>query len=126
MDYSYPPSHRLSGDKQFSPVFKKGQRLRQGSFFATALKTNHPVARLGMTIGRKAAPRAVDRNRLKRQVRESFRHSGLSGMDIVIGARFDAKQKENDSLRRDLDRLWQQLLAEKGPMNSSRMVKDKK
>jgi|GEM_PF-3976772 len=42
-------------------------------------------ARLGMAVAKKCAKRAVDRNRLKRLARESFRqhkHS-LAGFDIV-------------------------------------------
>ena len=48
----------------------------------------HGCARLGIVVGRKALPRAVDRNRFKRLVREQFRKvaAQLQPLDIVVQA----------------------------------------
>lgn len=48
-----------------------------------------PYARLGIMINKSHAPKAVDRNRMRRIVRESFREKAetLSGMDIIIMVR---------------------------------------
>lgn len=44
--------------------------------------------RAGFIVGRKAMPRAVDRNRLKRKLREFLRgHAGWRGFDIVLRVR---------------------------------------
>ena len=47
---------------------------------------------MGLAIAKKCARRAVDRNRLKRLVRESFRleRLGLPGLDLVVMCRRDA------------------------------------
>ena len=67
-------------------------------------------ARLGMAVSRKAVPRAVDRNRIKRLVRESFRHtSELPNMDIVVIARPAARGADSSTLRTSLERHWQRL-----------------
>ena len=46
-------------------------------------------ARIGIIASRRVAPRAVDRNRMKRMVREMFRvmHGRGTGMDIVVQLR---------------------------------------
>ena len=43
------------------------------------------MARLGLIVSKRMLPRAVDRNRAKRVIRESFRHAvELPAMDIVV------------------------------------------
>ena len=51
-----------------------------------ALANDRGNPRLGLVISRKAAGAAVARNRIKRLVRESFRHTQtqLGGFDIVV------------------------------------------
>jgi ribonuclease P protein component len=46
-------------------------------------------ARLGIVVGKRVAPRAVDRGYLKRLVRETFRREqrGLSGFDLLVRPR---------------------------------------
>jgi len=53
----------------------------------------------------------VERNRIKRLARESFRRAvkKLPAIDIVVMAKRDAAGAPNDVLRRSLDRHWQQL-----------------
>ena len=105
---------RLADAGRFRFIFQQGSRIRSGPFFATVAPReaggSAQPARLGMTIGKKAAPRAVDRNRLKRIIRESFRLNELlsrqGGVDIVIGARQDARRMTSQDLRQSLDKLW--------------------
>ena len=61
-------------------------------------------ARLGLVASRKALPRAVDRNRGKRLVREVFREvrDGLAGRDIVVQLRTELSRQNNAAARRDL------------------------
>jgi ribonuclease P protein component len=64
-----------------------------------------------MAISRKIARSAVARNRIKRIVRESFRHhqSRLGGMDWVVMGRSGIAQQENAVLFASLQRHWQRL-----------------
>jgi len=68
-------------------------------------------ARLGLAIARKQARRAIDRNRLKRITRESFRHQRavLCGIDVVVLCRRDAVSADNTTLSRSLHAHWQRL-----------------
>jgi len=67
--------------------------------------------RLGFAIAGKRVRRAVQRNRIKRQVRESFRHhkSQLKGLDIVVLARNGLDKMDNPGIRACLAKHWQQV-----------------
>ena len=65
-------------------------------------------ARLGLAAAKRNLPRAVDRNRFKRIVRESFRahQERLAGLDLVVIARRDAATADRGALRASIDRQW--------------------
>lgn len=79
--------------------------------------TGHP--RLGLVISKKSARRAVDRNRIKRLTRESFRlqQHRLPAVDIVILARRGITELDNATLHRQLHGMWRRL--EKSVRNAS-------
>ena len=66
-------------------------------------------ARLGLAISKKHCKLATGRNRLKRQVRESFRliQGGLKGLDIVVMNRPAAATADNKTLADSLEKHWQ-------------------
>lgn len=71
-------------------------------------------SRLGLAIAKKQARRAVDRNRLKRIVRETFREeqSRLANLDLVVMVRATAVTTDHHQLMESLlghfDRLTEQ------------------
>ena len=67
------------------------------------------VARLGLTISRRAAKRAVDRNKLKRLAREAFRLKELPAWDFVVMAKAGADRAERHALRASLDQHFERL-----------------
>jgi ribonuclease P protein component len=69
------------------------------------------AARLGLAISKKQARRAIDRNRLKRLIRETFRRSRdeLPGVDLVVMARAVALGVDNRRLTASLQRHFQRL-----------------
>ena len=68
--------------------------------------------RLGLAVSRRVSSRAVDRNRIKRQIRESFRLNRdlLPPVDIVVIPRPPARHASRQELRQALTRLWQRVL----------------
>ena len=102
---------RLLRPTEFEQVFANGKRFRSTVFTLVASTNELQHPRLGLAISRKAAARAVDRNRLKRVVRESFRYnaSTMKSFDIVVHATPIARTQPSASLSRKLDDLWRKL-----------------
>lgn len=65
-----------------SKLLDQGVRWRQGFFRFCAIQDGRDPSSFGILIGRKAYRRAVDRNRIKRLVREAWR---LHETDIEPG-----------------------------------------
>ena len=113
MGAAFPPAARLRQPREFESVFSAGTRLNE-KLLSIAMRDNSlGVARLGLAISARAVPRAVDRNRVKRQARESFRtnRATLPARDLVLSARTGAAQASSAELRAALERLWQKLRA---------------
>jgi ribonuclease P protein component len=106
----FPPDQRLHTAAQFGRVFAEPARSSDRFFTVLARSSGRAGARLGLTISRRAAKRAVDRNKLKRLARESFRHQpALPNWDFVVLARAGADRAERKVLRASLDRHFEQL-----------------
>lgn len=73
-----------------------------------ALPNGSASARLGLAVGRKNIRSAVDRNRIKRVIRESFRHTqgSLDALDLVVIAKIGAGQARNMELYNALRKHW--------------------
>ena len=111
---AYPRARRLISGNEFSRVFGGAERSADRFFTVLAKHNELPAARLGLAISRRAAPRAVDRNRLKRLARESFRHLDLQPLDFVVMARRDAILATNPDVRSSLDRHFRRLSERSG------------
>ena len=70
-------------------------------------------ARLGLAISKQVSKRAVERNRLKRLLRESFRRvrHQLPAFDLVVMAREQAAGMDGSLLLPQIDELWGKLMA---------------
>jgi len=77
-----------------------------------ATPNSRNVPRLGLVISRKAAGSAVSRNRIKRLVRESFRHcrGQLGSLDIVVIGRAGIAKQSNRELAQALEKIWKRLM----------------
>jgi len=102
---------RLLKSIDFKRTFAAGRRLRCSVFTITVNTNAGQCPRLGLAISRRHAPRAVDRNRIKRVVRENFRTNAmaLGPLDIVVQATTLTRAESNGSLSRKLDDLWRKL-----------------
>lgn len=93
-------------------VLAGGRRLQE-KWLTAAMRSNElSHARIGFAISVRAVPAATDRNRIKRQARESFRlhRAQLPALDIVMLARSGAGTVASGELRAALERLWQKMV----------------
>ncbi|WP_130620814.1 ribonuclease P protein component [Dyella amyloliquefaciens] len=67
--------------------------------------------RMGLAISKRVSKRAVDRNRIKRLVRESFRRHRLElpPIDLMVMAREQAVHLPGPELLDELQLLWKKL-----------------
>jgi len=105
-------SQRLRRPAQFQAAYAQGRRFGNELFTASVRASEgYSGARLGLSIAARAVGNSVSRNRLRRQIRESFRlrQVSLPPVDIVIGARTAARAAAGRELREALERLWIQI-----------------
>lgn len=108
----FPRLVRLLTAGEYSRVFNKADAKAQSKeILILARRNDVGFARLGLVVAKKHAKRAVDRNEIKRIVRESFRHhqSELENFDCVVLSRSGAKDLDKDQLRHMVDQLWTRL-----------------
>jgi ribonuclease P protein component len=109
--YGLPKTRRLLTPAQFSAVLKRGLRSRDEYFSIAALPNGLAHPRLGLAVSRRAAARAVVRNRIKRQVREFFRHhqERVAGIDIIVTPQAPAARAPTTALEISLRHHWDRL-----------------
>jgi len=110
--FTFPKEVRLLTASDYSNVFQDVQlRVSSKNFLilARTYEKNHP--RLGIIIAKKNVKLAVERNRLKRQLRETYRKQRqvLPSLDIVVLAKKGADSYNSSLIAKELDYLWQKL-----------------
>ena len=67
---------------------------------------------LGVTVSKKVSKRAVDRNALKRVMREFFRlrQNELNGVNLVLTAKPNSRNATKEQSLQSLEELWVKLL----------------
>lgn len=112
MSRSFGRDKRLLTSRHFSAVFDSPTGKAPGRSVLLLARDNgldHP--RLGLVIGKKSVKLAVERNRLKRIIRDSFRlhQQMLAGLDIVVVARKGLGDLDNPELHQQFVKLWKRL-----------------
>jgi ribonuclease P protein component len=111
VNYEFNRESRLLTPGQFQSVFSKP--LRFGSSHITILVTPNTDERnrLGLAIAKKRVKLAVQRNRIKRQIRESFRlhQHDLPNIDMVVMVKSGTDKLENTEIRKQLEKIWRKI-----------------
>jgi ribonuclease P protein component len=108
---SFPGGVRLHRRFEFRAVQSKGRRFASPSFLGYILPAREGASRLGITVGRKIG-NAVQRNRLKRVVREWFRKRCVTlprPVDLLVSFRPGAADTTAGALVAELNALGHAL-----------------
>lgn len=110
-------TYRLISKKDFQFVFDQAKKVYSNDLCALYRRNLRDNARLGIIISKQFAKLAVERNSLRRIIRESFRlhKESLKGLDIIIRMRSEWTPtcadllQDKKKIRDDIDKLWQIL-----------------
>ena len=115
--YEFNRESRLLTPGQFQSVFKKPIRFGSRHFTLLIIPTNlsddsTKNNRLGLAIAKKRVKLAVQRNRIKRIIRESFRinQHDLPAIDIVVMVKSGIDQLDNKEINQELSKIWRKII----------------
>lgn len=97
--------NRIRLKKEFDQVFKRGLSFYNKNLGVKVLKTELKVSRLGIIISNKVSKRAVERNRIKRIIRDFFKKEIEDlkiGKDVVIIVFPNEANKSKAEIEKDL------------------------
>lgn len=108
----FQKSKRLLNAKAYQAVFDHvDYKASSKVVLCLAHKNGLAHPRLGLVIAKKNIKHAVQRNRIKRIIRESFRlhQQQLPNTDMVFLARRGLDALENSQLHHEMEKIWQRL-----------------
>ena len=111
-----PRAARLLRREQFTQALAEGATGVRRYFTLFARPNGLSQARIGIIASKKVMPRAVDRNRAKRLVRETFRQTRrrLPGVDVVVQVRRCPPRAAGAAARAELGKLLSEISARSG------------
>jgi ribonuclease P protein component len=114
--YEFNRESRLLTPDHFQSVFKKPIRFGSSHFTILITPSNLPddstkSNRLGLAIAKKRVKLAVQRNRIKRIIRESFRlnQHELPAIDMVVMVKSGIDKLDNKEINQQLSKIWRKI-----------------
>jgi len=91
--YGLGPERRLAQSAVFVQLLHHGKRRSIGGYTFYLARREGGPPRLGILVTRKHSALAVERNRIKRCIREAFRleQEHLGALDMLVRPPYDAK-----------------------------------
>lgn len=112
LSHRFTKSLRLLCAADFKPVFDDAPFRASHQFFLILARPNQAdFPRLGLVMAKKHIRLAVERNRMKRLIRESFRlhQQALAGADVVVLSRKGMDSLSNSEFNAQLEQQWQRI-----------------
>lgn len=107
--FGFKKSQRLLKKSDYDYVFAEAKKIITANFIVLYRENAAGCARLGLALSKKAIAKSHDRNRIKRQIRESFRHADLPAVDIIFLAKHGVAKVDNSLIATNLNKLWPRL-----------------
>ena len=105
--------HRFVARGSFGPVLAASRKVRGSLAVVHAVAGAPGRSRLGIALTRRLIPSSVERNRVRRIVREVFRRHAVkgAGVDCVVAMRAALPAGDGARLARELAALFDQVCA---------------
>lgn len=118
---TFPPERRVRRKVEFEAAYKRGRRVQDSLFTMTVRANEVGGPRLGLAIAARTIGNAVARNRLRRIIKESFRHAQhrLPAADIIVAAKVGARSAPDPVRRQSLAALWNKIASQCAPSSAS-------
>lgn len=110
--FTFTKAQRLLTPAAFRQVFDAPERkLHQAHLMAFIRRNELAGARVGMAVTKRKVPTAVARNRIKRHIREQFRHCAdqLESFDIVFIVKKPIDDLDNKNLNDQINAIFKKI-----------------
>jgi len=121
LSYTFKRKQRLLQASQFSLVFNQtNYKAANAVLLLLVRENNQQFARLGLIVAKKNIKLAVERNRVKRQIREFFRlhQEQLQGLDLIFLVRKGLGELSNQQIRQNLASLVIKIIISRQKLQS--------
>ena len=107
-DYSFNRRDRLQTASQFQRVFDQAEKSTSGIFTILFRENTIGYPRLGIVIAKRNVKRSIDRNLIKRIIRESFRlhKKQLPANDYIVILKHPVSNVQREKIRQQLIHYW--------------------
>ena len=109
--FHFQKHQRLLNKRDYGYVFNAAKKISTRWFTILYRPSQYECPRLGLVISKKSAKRAVDRNQIKRYLRETFRLSqhDIQKFDIVVMSKKGITDADQQLLVSELGYIWRKL-----------------
>ena len=97
--FSFKKEERLAGEKHIQELFEKGSSFHLYPFRVLSLsnpESGHKINKVLISVSKRNFKRAVDRNLIKRRVREAYRlqKDQINGLSLLLAFVYTSKEIE--------------------------------
>lgn len=103
--------NRLKKKKDFERIAQKGKFFKENFLILKKVKNNLQWMRIGFVVSQKISKKAVERNKIKRKLRETVRANLdkiIPGYDIVFFTKKGIEKEEFSEIKNSVEKLLRQ------------------
>jgi ribonuclease P protein component len=114
--FGFPGRFKLKKTDEFSSVFNFRKRISGSALALHYMPNTLGFPRLGLVVGKKTAKKSVQRNYMKRTLREMFRHeqATLGSFDLLVRPLKAYSRSDFDAVKHEFSELLHKLRRRSG------------
>ncbi|WP_460189751.1 ribonuclease P protein component [Urechidicola sp. KH5] len=116
MNFRFPSIQKLKSKKHISNLFESGITLKEFPLRMKYIEAETEVSKVVISVPKRLVKKAVDRNRIKRQIRESYRlNQYLLSMETKLHLMFiftNSKEVPFETIDKKMKKLLSEIMIE--------------